>query len=441
MAGLFSDNLPQTVPDTSFFQNAPPPQMPQNVLPQSPLPITDAQKIPFWQDIILAKKGYGLTEQNLLKLNEMLADPDLKDEDKKKITDQIDLGNKALEGFSKYATGVRNAANAIGLDVSDYGSDKTLAESTQALNNYAATAVRDLFAMPSVAEQEQARFDELVARGVRPSQAHRLVKYDHPKVQGDYERRIRDGIMTYGTNPDGSINEVGLSLMHSALSSSPQTTTLFGTALALPKSVFDANNQRDLAILGSNAALQRTLEQLRVQEAIAKANRESQEKRTAAALSSREKIATQKEDRQDARTEFVQQETNKRTAAEIESRFQLKSMDLQAGTYGFKFADAYETGLKIFNGDHKKLLTTRLTTFRAINATKTRKARRRRACSTFTTRCSVSLTRATKTRRAHCLNGSLPRKRTNSTSSATNSTKKKISKSTLCATRSANISV
>lgn len=356
MAGLFSDNLPQTTPNTSFFQNAPTPQMPQNVLPQNPLPITDAQRIPLLQDIILAKQGYETVNKGLLDLNQQLENPDLSDEDKQKIQGDIALGNKALEGFSNYAASVRNTANAIGLDISDYGSDKTLGESTQALNNYAASAVRDLFAMPSVAEQEQARFEELVLRGVRPSQAHRLVKFDHPKVQGEYERRLRDGIMTYGKNPDGSLNDVGISLMHSALSSSPQTATLFGTAFALPKSVFDANNTRNLAILGNEAAMAREMERIIAAAKQAELERQAKEKNLLATLDNREKIENIRQDRTDARTEFVEGKKDNRTQAEIESRERTTNANLIANSPAGKFASHYQVGLGIYGGDEVKAM-------------------------------------------------------------------------------------
>ena len=354
MAGLFSDNLPQTTPNTSFFQNAPQPQMPQNVLPQNPLPITDAQRIPLLQDIILAKRGYEAVNKGLLDLNQQLSNPDLTDEDKQKIQDDIALDNKALEGFSNYAAGVRNTANALGLDISDYGSDKTLGESTQALNNYAATAVRDLFAMPSVAEQEQARFDELVARGVRPSQAHRLIKFDHPKVQGEYERRLRDGVMTYGVNPDGSLNDVGISLMHSALSSSPQTAQLFGTAFALPKSVFDANNTRDLAVLGNEAAMAREMKRIIAAAQQAELERKAKADNLLATLKSREEIEREKQNRQDARTEYTEGERNKRKQAEIESHEGIESAKIIANSPAGIFASHYQVGLGVFGGDEEK---------------------------------------------------------------------------------------
>ena len=354
MASLFSDNLPQEAPDITVFQNAPQPQMPLKVLPQSPVPLTDAQKIPVWQDILLAKKGYGAVEQNLLNLNKQLETPDLTDEQKQQIQDNIALNNKALEGFSKYADSVRNTANAIGLDVSDYGSGKTLAESAQALNNYAASAVRDLFAMPSVAEQEQARFDELLARGVRPSQAHRLIKFDHPKTQGEYERRLRDGIMAYGTNPDGSINDIGLSLMHNALSSSPQTAQLFGTAFALPRNIFKANNARDLAILNNDAVAERQAAQIIAQWKNAEANRQAKEKNLNTTLRHKTENTEYVENRKDARTEFVEGKKDARTAAALDSRERIELAKLKAGSPAYKFGEYYNLGLELFGGDKKK---------------------------------------------------------------------------------------
>lgn len=70
------------------------------------------------------------------------------------------------------------------------------------------------FNLPSTAQREQSRFDELMARGVRASQAHRLVDADRPKIQDEYKQQLIEGIMSYGTNPNGSLNLVGMSLLY-----------------------------------------------------------------------------------------------------------------------------------------------------------------------------------------------------------------------------------
>lgn len=76
------------------------------------------------------------------------------------------------------------------------------------------TSALKFFNLPSIAEQEQSRFDELMARGVRASQAHRLVDADRPKIQGEYRRQLTEGIMTYGTNHNSSLNLLGVSLLY-----------------------------------------------------------------------------------------------------------------------------------------------------------------------------------------------------------------------------------
>lgn len=84
----------------------------------------------------------------------------------------------------------------------------------------------------SVAQQEQARFDELMARGVRASQAHRLVEYDRAKLQEDFSRRYTEAIMTYGTNGNGSLNLLGVSLLYKMAQANLQVAGLFAQSLA-----------------------------------------------------------------------------------------------------------------------------------------------------------------------------------------------------------------
>lgn len=84
----------------------------------------------------------------------------------------------------------------------------------------------------SVAQQEQARFDELMARGVRASQAHRLVEYDRAKLREDLSRRYTEAIMTYGTNGNGSLNLLGVSLLYKMAQANLQGAGLFAQSLA-----------------------------------------------------------------------------------------------------------------------------------------------------------------------------------------------------------------
>ena len=331
MAGLFFQNPPPTPNVSLFQQNNQPyqPQPPQNILPQ--MPVSDLQRMPLYNDLIGAKLGYEATNNALLKLNEELQNPKYNDDQRKVIQDNIALGEKALQGYGNYANFLRNSAGQLGIDVADYGSDRTAQQSAQALNNYAAGRVRDLLALPPVDEQERSHFDELMARGVKASRAHAIINRNHDRVQNNYLRQIFDGMMTYGVNPDNSLNAYGMMLAQKMNPGSPETAlSLFANGFATPKEVFNANNQ---ANIWNNRLAQ--------QRALAQAEQEAKWRNLQATLQN-----------QRERDQYLQGQQNQRTAAEIQSREKIEYSKSEQG----KIAQWYELYRNEFHLSHEDAL-------------------------------------------------------------------------------------
>lgn len=260
MAGLFTN--PQAPNVSLFSQNNQPYQPPpQNILPQTS--VSDAQRIPLYNELLNSKYGWAQANNNLLQLDEALQNPDLNDNQRKAAENLRTQYERAREGYGNYANFLRDTASNLGVDVSDYGADKTLEQSAQALNNYSAAAVRDLLGTATPRAQAEARYKELRDRGASPAQANRIISREREGMQENYLSRLSNGITTYGLNPDGSLNDLGIMLAQRMAPNNPQVSmALFGNAYATPKDVFNARNQ--VGLLDQRLAQQAELAQARL---------------------------------------------------------------------------------------------------------------------------------------------------------------------------------
>lgn len=340
-----------------FGSGEPPPQyqplpMPQRFLQPSSVPemqINDVRR-----GILSDKRGWDDANKTINFLTKSLENPDLSDLQKQTINDELLKLNQTRDAFAESANERRANAQALGIDVSDYDSGKTLQEATQAYSTYRNNAVKDFLNLPTVQQLEENRYLELRNKGASPSMAKSIIRDERAGREEEFLRRAEEGIMTYGTNPDGSINDIGLSLMHNALSSSPQTAQLFGTAFALPRNIFEANNARDLAILNNDAVAERQAAQIIAQWKNAEANRQAKEKNLKTTLRHKTENTEYVENRKDARTEFVEGKKDARTAAALDSRERIELAKLKAGSPAYKFGEYYNLGLELFGGDKKK---------------------------------------------------------------------------------------
>lgn len=239
-----------------------PPQMPERFLNPSPVPEMQINKVR--QGLVGAKLDYDTADKSTQWWTKQLDTPDLTDEQKQQINSNIEGWSRKRDAAAQSAIDMRNQADAMGIDVSDYGSDKTLQEASQAYNTYRNTATRDFLRLPSVRELEESRYIELRNSGASPRQAERILGRERAGRQEDFLKRVTEGVMTYGVNPDGqTLNHFGLSMMQKLDPANPELVgKLFAGGFAMPKDIFSEDRADNRVRMTNDAAAQRQAEQI-----------------------------------------------------------------------------------------------------------------------------------------------------------------------------------
>lgn len=262
--GLF-DGIVKGV--SGFFGGGTPPpyQTPQRIQNfMQPIPTTEMQAAGHYQNLLDDKQGYDASQQQIDAWNKTLANPDLTDEQRQQATNAVQNWTAYRDAYAQDAENTRKSAAAIGLDVSDYGTDKTLQQSQQAFLTHKNLAVQKfLNDMPTLGELEENRYRELRSRGASPSMANSIVADERGKMNSMLARRLGDFMTTYGKNPDGTIDQdLGIMAMTRVLPDPQSVAQLFAQGFAMPSKVFDANQQlaSHLALANANnaAAMDRT---------------------------------------------------------------------------------------------------------------------------------------------------------------------------------------
>ena len=251
--GLFSDFFGNGGAPTQAWS---PPSIPERFLNPSPVPemqINDARR-----GILSDKRGWDEANRNINFLTKSLETPGLSDLQKQAINDNILKLNQTRDAFAASANERRANAQALGIDVSDYDSGKTLQEAAQAYSTYRNNAVKDFLNLPTVAQLEENRYLELRNRGASPAQADRILKRERAGREEEFLRRAEEGIMTYGTNSDGSLNQIGVELVRRMNPSDPQiAAALYANAFAMPKNIFTEGRADNRTALNNQSTLER----------------------------------------------------------------------------------------------------------------------------------------------------------------------------------------
>ena len=239
-----------------------PPQIPERFLTQAPVPEMQTNLVR--QGLIGAKVDWDNADKSMQLLTKQLDTPDLTDEQKKQINDDIERFGRMRDAAAQSATNIRAQADALGVDVSDYGAGKTLQEASQAYDTYRNTAMRDFLRLPSVRELEESRYLELRNGGASPRQAERILGRERAGRQEDFLKRVTEGVMTYGVNPDGqTLNHFGLSMMQKLDPSNPELVgKLFASGFAMPKDIYTEDRADNRVRMTNDAVAQRQADQI-----------------------------------------------------------------------------------------------------------------------------------------------------------------------------------
>ena len=344
MAGFFSylfgggeqPNLPYT-----------PPQMPERFL--NPTPAPEMQIRDLQRGLVGAKRDWDTANTQMQGWTKQLDTPDLTDEQKQQINANIEGWGRKRDAAAQSATDMRTQADAMGIDVSDYGAGKTLQDANRAYNTYRNTAIRDFLNLPSVRELEENRYNELLNRGVSPRMAKSIIGDERAGRQEDFLKRVTEGVMTYGVNPDGqTLNPFGLAMMQRIAPSNPEyTATLFANGFAMPKGVYGEDRADNRAILGINAAAQRQAEQIAFNKWNSMFGNEQQNFRLDKTLNHQSKENDKTLAAQDRRISYQEAEKWRRETLKLQAEEVKAYLDSPEG----KFASWFTLGQKIFGND------------------------------------------------------------------------------------------
>ena len=267
--GFFSDFFDSGKESNQPYQ---PPLNVQNFM--QPVSVSEMQKVGVYGNLLSDKQGYDNANAQMNLWNQELAKPDLSDEDKQTISGYVQYWGNQRDAHAQSAESTRQTAAQLGIDVSNYGSDKTLAQAGQAFQDYRNVGAKNFLNLPTLAELEENRRRELLSRGVSPRTAGIIVGRERDKFREQLSRRYTDGLTAYGTNPDGSLDQdIGMQLLRGLKDVDPATATMFYNGFATPLKVFDANQAQSLALLGNTAAMDRLAAQIKANWENAQANR------------------------------------------------------------------------------------------------------------------------------------------------------------------------
>ena len=228
-----------------FFGGGIPPayQTPQKIQDfMQPIPVSAMQTASLYQNLLGAKQGYNDAQKSMDLIQEALQTPDLGEDMRNNWQRKFNEYKQARDAAAQTADSLRNTAATIGVDVSDYGNDKTLQESAQAFQNHKNMAFKNFLNLPTLDELEENRYRELRSRGASPRAAESIVSEERGKFKRQIAQRLNDFMGTYGKNPDGSLDQdIGIAAIGSVLQDPQQVAQLFVSSFATPGKVYDAN--------------------------------------------------------------------------------------------------------------------------------------------------------------------------------------------------------
>lgn len=178
---------------------------------------------------------------------------------------------KVMEDTATNANLLRENAQRLGLNTTGFGADDSFGDAVQRMNYNRNRGTFDIMDMPSTTAQKREVLFDLVRQGTAPHVAREVAEMFHDKFREENIRKLNEGIMTYGLNPDGSLNDFGGMMLRKLAYESPVDAEHIAQSYAAPKDLFGVNAQINLANLNNQAAWDRELESLRNAQAIADA--------------------------------------------------------------------------------------------------------------------------------------------------------------------------
>lgn len=263
MQPLFSDNSPLGQNPQPKYQAPQSLQQPQQIYMAQPI---NPVSVGMQRDLLDVKKLYDQTNKAIQGYNAQLAGEGLSDDDRRTLTTLRDNAQNSLPQLSSAADTLRSTASNLGIDMSGFGADNTLEESSNRMLFNNMQGQKDLLNLPNVYEQQRAYYEMLRNQGLSPRLARRAAAEEMSAIRENYNQQLSNGIMSYGKNEDGSLNAFGVAMIGKMIGDNPQSVaTLFSNGFALPKDVYDQGQQNYRTEL--NADTQSALNDARIKSA------------------------------------------------------------------------------------------------------------------------------------------------------------------------------
>lgn len=246
---------------------------------QPPQRILSPREYGAQQRVYELKTAWRDAQEKIDVLNNLLSKT-TDEKEKKDYQAQINELKRNQKIYADSAAVVRNAAGAMGWDMTGMGAENTFDEMTQLMkiNQYRGmTALAD---MPSTREQKFRVYADLVQNGARPDMARQVAEMFHDEFRENTIRQLMSGIRVYGTNGDGSLNEFGQMLAGKLYNENPYMYGNVVNGFASPKDIFGVNATLKNTQLSNEGAMQRQMASLLSAKELAELDRTFQKWRT-----------------------------------------------------------------------------------------------------------------------------------------------------------------
>lgn len=197
----------------------------------------------YTNDLLTAKGAYDNAEKEIAFRQGLLNLGGLNDAQKQTAQAEIDILRNHQKEIANAANMTRNTAHSLGIDTTGFNADNTLAEAQQLKLNNDARAMQGLLNLKSVAEQQRDIYNQATQLGMSERDARIVAAHMNGEIRRNNENQLMNGLRFYGQNPDGSINDYGMTLLGKMTNENPYIATLFSQSFAKPKDVFDNVNE------------------------------------------------------------------------------------------------------------------------------------------------------------------------------------------------------
>lgn len=157
---------------------------------------------------------------------------------------------KGMEAAHAAALSIQDSARAAGIDLSQYGSDVTLQNAAQNLqNDYYRGLQNSLYGDLSMTSDDYYNniYNRLRQNGYSDKVSRNVAAKRAGQYQAQRMAKLQDALFAYGMSPRGSINQTGARLLYMMSGENANAANYYANMFAGPKQDYAFNRQQDTA--------------------------------------------------------------------------------------------------------------------------------------------------------------------------------------------------